>query len=232
MKARRFLGLMIGLFLCIVPLSAFATSLADLLAGTSIQVGDKIFYNFREFSATATGVYADPMVPRNISVVPLITTINGIEEIGLRLQSALFYAGPSSSQDTAFKYNVTTVSGADIIADSFLRVGGLGVIGYGSVNVKITAADENGHEVATNLVGTIPGSKDGEGAIVFAQVSFSPQDILIISEDIKLVALDSSSATFNSTADQLYSQVPEPSLMVLLVISIMSIAGLRRWWKD
>ena len=26
--------------------------------------------------------------------------------------------------------------------------------------------------------------------------------------------------------------VPEPSLMVLLCISIMSVAGLRRWWKD
>ena len=58
MKARRFLGLILGLLLCIGPMSAFATglTLADLLKpGASIQVGDKIFYDFRDYSATAIG---------------------------------------------------------------------------------------------------------------------------------------------------------------------------------
>jgi hypothetical protein len=34
------------------------------------------------------------------------------------------------------------------------------------------------------------------------------------------------------TATSASVAVPEPSLMVLLCISIMSVAGLRRWWKD
>jgi len=32
--------------------------------------------------------------------------------------------------------------------------------------------------------------------------------------------------------DPWFVPVPEPSIMVLLGISMMSLAGLRRWWKD
>ncbi len=225
MKTRRFLGIVLGLLLCVAPLSAFAITLADLFQpGVFIQVEDKIFFNFTDYSSVAIGNNASPIAPGDIAVVPLVETINFRKEIGLRFQSSFFASGPLSSQDTSFLYSVTTVSGKDVIIDNFLRVGGLGVIGDGFARIGETATDEAGIAVAAKLVGIIPGI----GEIDFVQKFFDPQNILIISKDIALAGPGERDAAFISEVDQLFSQVPEPGILILLGIGLSAVGVFSR----
>jgi len=59
-------------------------TLADLLkVGAFVIIDDKKFYEFRDYSSISTGANASPIDPANIFVVPLIETIDGIQEWAL-----------------------------------------------------------------------------------------------------------------------------------------------------
>jgi len=224
MKAKRFMGLILVLLLFVVP-STFANNigitLADLLkVGAFVIIDDKKFYEFTDYSSISTGANASPIAPANIFVVPLIETIDGIQEWGLRFHSELYFAGARSTQDTLWKYTVATLEGGDLIVDNVLRVGGYAATGNGFARIGETAQDETGVIIANKEVGDV-GEIDIE--------NFGPQNKLIISTDILLAGLDGSA--FISEVDQLYSQtgeVPEPISLILLGSGLLGLAGLRK----
>lgn len=94
----------------------------------------------------------------------------------------------------------------------------------GSVNVSFF--DRDGSLILTHTITNAAGSRSFFGIISTDYI----KDAKVVSADIE--------GNYCPTIDHLYVgqpasvPVPEPSLMVLLGISIMSLAGLKRWWKE
>jgi hypothetical protein len=104
---------------CGGPDFAAECSLAELLAGGSIQIDDKLFHDFRFYDSRAldnnpTGD-TRPADAARIGVFP----ISGIQP-GLLFLSGEFFAGLNDLQHTEFDYNVTIVAGNDRIQDNKL----------------------------------------------------------------------------------------------------------------
>ncbi len=93
------------------------TTLADLLAGGSITVGDKQFFNFHEYSSVGFGG-ALPVSPSDIAVFPY----TGSGEIGLDFQSAKFHASVGQSQDTKFEFWVQVLDPGMVLSDATMTM--------------------------------------------------------------------------------------------------------------
>src|ERR1041384_1567631 len=198
----------------IVP-GATSISLAELTnALASIQIDDKLFESWRNFTSVATG----GAVPVNAALVTVVTTSEGTCDPGpgVRLASPQFSVGGiAQSQRTMFSYNVRTVSGAPRINGVTLGLAAFQADLAGEINVTETVRDQN-QILITNLAVHVT-SFDVSPPTGTDQASLAPpRSVVSVTKDILLSnggPEDQGSASLTNVT-QNFSQVCAPAIQV------------------
>ena len=235
-KSYWLLALVAGVLLA-APVAASADTiaditLADLLQGASIVVGDKEIYGFHNYSSVATGG-AVPVLPSDIFVKPYIFGA----ELGVRFQTGNFKAFPGQMQDTYFDFFVRIIpmTGTKwLISDNtLLMTGSYSGTGRASISETVRSADET-LSLADKLVTVSQYYSKTSDHKIFEVKDVSgvgvptPVPEIHVSKDIGLSGgLDG--AAFVSDFGQTFSQVPEPATLSFLVIGgIGALLGRKR----
>jgi hypothetical protein len=199
--------------------SASVITLADLLQGGTITVGDKEFYGFHDFISHGLGG-ADPASAASIIVSPLVEG----DELGLYFDSAEFFVTSNQGQDTHFEFFVKVLDRTKLISDNTLiMTASQRGTGRASIAEVVDENDDNGDTLATKLVYVNATGSDTTDHKEFTH----PASIVHISKDIALVG-GSNGQAFMSDFSQTFSQVPEPATLALLGLGGLSLLLKRR----
>ena len=190
--------------------------LSDLLAGGEIVVGDKRFFNFRDFVSTAVG--SDPITadPSRIEVDPIVAGV----EFGLRFSSDMWHSSgpagifePTGSQTTEFSYDVQVLGLQVIIGNSLSYVTNIPSISGSSHVLETVRSLPSLSVIADTHVDTT------KFDFIFSQQlsdsdAFAPQTLIAIHNRISLGDIGATISEFSQTFQQ--RPVPEPATLLLL----------------
>ncbi len=189
-------------------------TLADYMAlgsggGT---IDDKLFFDFGYLPNAAGGAIAIPA--SEISVTPISTPLNP----GLRF-SAAWTVGPGQALDSFITFQVSVLPGGAPITDISARMDDFGISGDGFLGVS---------EVTTS--GELFLFDSALGIKAFDDRTFAPTTGPIsVTKDVFLLGGRGGSAGVSSVTNQ-FSELPEPSaLVVWLLLGPLVIA--LRWWR-
>lgn len=200
-------GFVLGMaLLCAAPVALRATTLADLAAGGSITVGDKVFYEFHNIVQTG-----DLSVALNdISVDPIIGGPGALEtEEGIRFTSTLWtLVGPDLAYDLGFDFHVRQAAGLATITDNTLEITG-NYMGDGQAQIAEGVLDHlSGATLANKYVFF---DKNGAQLQDHQVYPGGPYVELEISKDFSMVTGSAAdSRVFVSHFDQTFSQMSVP----------------------
>ncbi len=232
-KSRLFLGMVVLAIVLSMSLLAAPTvhaiTMADLLGGLDVVIGDKSFENFREYVSVGTnGALA--VDPSSIFISFSITP-TGLYQINY--QSGAFFVGMNQIQDTRFTYDVRVITREPRLEDNSVTLLSFGLgstntaFDLGRVSISETVTDVTGGFLAQELV------YDDHGNVVLsASRSWSPPVAqLTVRKDIGVSGDNrEGGGAFLSDFAQIFSQtaVPEPATMLLLGSGLILLAGYGR----
>jgi hypothetical protein len=205
---------------------AMAVTMADLLDNPtptgSIIVGDKEIYGFHNYSSVGSGG-ATPVAPSTVFVQPSIFG----SELGVKFQSANFFASPGGMQDTYFDFYVRILPGYQmLISDNTLQMtGSYAGTGRASIAEVVRTADEL-QSLANKLVVVDQYINQSVDHKVFP----FPVPAIHVAKDIGVVGGLAGTA-FVSDFSQTFSQtptIPEPVTMAGLMMGIGGLVGYAR----
>jgi hypothetical protein len=210
--------------------SVLATPLLDLLQGGEIIVGDKRFFNFRDFVSTAEGAIPTIANPARIEVDPIIVG----DELGLRFSSELFrssgpagFLEPTGHQTTEFSYDVEVIGAQSIIGNSLSYVTDIpGIRGITRVTETVSSLAPLA-VIADTEVFTEQFDLNFD-QLLMDQDTFAPQTQLTIHNLIYLEDAGPIISEFSQTFTQTQA-VPEPATLLLLGTGLATAAYRRRW---
>ena len=215
---RRRLGLL-GAVVCISFASlgsahAASIPLSDLINGQTIESGDKVF---SDFTYTPTG----DMPPSAASIV-VQDIQDAAGDYGVRFVGGFLDQPGGGSSDALITFNVSVAPGSSMeINGAKLAANPAVFAGTGLASVTETFVPE---VVDDKLVVYDFGGGDD---LLLATTTFNQTfQTLPVQKDIIMHATSESGAVTMSFIDQTFSQVPEPSSLILLLLGLFGIRRL------
>ena len=182
-------------------------SLASLTNGQDLIVGDKEFTDFTISGGLQAG---------QVNVTSI--TENG--NFGIRFSGA-FVSG-ASPLDFTLGYQVSVTNSPNLISAANLLFNGT-VTGTGLAQVVEQVFTNN-----NQLVGQLVVSATATTSVLSASLAITPpQKFLTLSKGVHLDAALPAFASI-STIDQTFTQIPEPSVLILVAAGVAGLALLRR----
>ena len=182
--------------------------MANLTNGQTLVVGDKAFTDFSisgDFNAN------------HVMVTPIIE--NG--DFGIRFSGALVSGG--NPMDLILGYQVSVTNSPNLIADANLLFNGVVVNGPGLAEITEQVYTNN-----NDFYGQMFVFATESNSVLSASLPITPpQPFLNINKDV-LITAELPAFSSISTIDQTFTQVPEPSTLVLAAAGIAGLTVLRR----
>jgi len=199
-------------------------TIIDFPGGLNVQIGDKNFADFFFSYIDSNGNPNDDLTKSNVLLTALMNDIG----FGISLQQPFIAVG-GDFKDIAFKYSVTVTDPNFHISDIHLSItgsagnGGLGTVGEDAF-IGGFGATKVGHLQASIPVAT--------GDVAFANI-VPTQDKLWVQKDIIATGGGAANGFASITIiDQTFSQVPEPSTVMLVGLGLLGLIAVRRKHKS
>jgi hypothetical protein len=194
--------------------NAAIVPLSDLLNGETIQSGDKIFSNF---TYRQTG---DMPIAANVNVE---TIQDGNGDYGLRFQGGFIDQPGGDASDALVTFDVNVANAGWLINGVSLSANPAVFAGAGLASVTETFVPTI---IDDKLVVYDFGNGDD---LLLDQISFATgYASLPVQKDVILHATGDTGAVTMSFFDQTFSQVPEPSSLVLIIAGLLCLGRIRQ----
>jgi PEP-CTERM motif len=200
-------------------------SLATVIDNSlQVQVGDKLFGNFFFSYLDTDGISSDDLTRSNVT----LSTIANVIGFGLQFQQPLLAVGPVI-KDIVIEYTAAVTNPTNFISDIHLSItGSAGNGGLGTVGENVFNNGFGGTSVGL-LQASIPvSSNDVASANIVPPVAK-----LWVEKDV-IVTGNSAANGFASITliNQTFSQVPEPSTVLLVGLGLLGLVAVKRKRKS
>lgn len=189
--------------------------------GLSVEIGDKIFGNFA-FTYNDFGASDTDLVSSNINVRALTNNVG----FGLEFQEPLI-ALNTKTKDVTFQYTaMVDPAYANLISDIHLQItGAAGGIGTGIVNEVVYNDSFGGTQV-----GQVGAYVANPTSVLESSNDVSPVVKLWIQKDVEVSGNSGGPASFATITilDQTFSQIPEPSTVLLVALGLLGVVAMKR----
>lgn len=193
-----------------------ATTLASLLDGGTVTVGDK---QFSDFTYARTG---DMPTAENVNVISVHTFIDGIEVWGVRFQGQFQDLAGGSNSDALITYTVTVTDPTKAISDAHIA---------GNVSAENGVAEVVETFIPEGAPAKIKIYSYADEDVQMTDItSFLPNTyrVLHVQKDIGMTCTTERGLVSMSYVDQTFSQVPEPATLGLLGLAAPALLLRRR----
>jgi hypothetical protein len=209
-QLRRLLFFLALAVLALGAQSARAALLSDLLAGDSLIVGDKVFFNFTGFSVLVSGG-ADGPTADEIQVIEAAGT-----PFGIIFQSAKWNVDAGHTMDTLITFDVATTNPLNVITDVSASLLAFSTTPNGQIHLDETIRSVNPDDSSGPVIATlglqVPPLSGADGSVSLGG-GFS---VIRVTKDLSLEGHEGAASI--SAFEQRFTQtvIPEPSSVALM----------------
>ena len=186
--------------------------------GLGVQIGDKLFRDFFFSYIDTDGIASDDLTRSNVVLTALVNNIG----FGVSFQQPLLAIGPVI-KDIVLKYSATVTDPNNSISDIHLDItGSAGNGGLGTVSENALVGGFGGTQVGS-IQASIPGTSSSFTNIVPTVTE------LWVQKDVTVTGGSNANGFASITIiDQTFSQVPEPSTVLLVGMAATMIGLIAR----
>ena len=186
--------------------------------GLGVQIGDKLFRDFFFSYSDSDGIASDDLTRSNVVLTALVNNIG----FGVSFQQPLLAIGPVI-KDIVLKYSATVTDPSNSISDIHLDItGSAGNGGLGTVGESAFVGGFGATQVGS-LQASIPGTSSS-----FTNIVPSVHE-LWLQKDVTVTGGNAANGFASITIiDQTFSQVPEPSTVLLVGLGLLGMVAVKR----
>src|SRR5271169_1030806 len=192
--------------------------------GLSVLDGDKLFGNFFFSYNDTDGITSDDLTMSNVT----LTTVSNVIGFGLQFQQPLLAVGPVI-KDITLQYSATVTNSSNLISDIHLDINGsAGNGGLGTVS-EFAFVGGIGATTVGHLQASVPVSSND---VASANI-VPPVTQLWVQKDVIVTGGNAANGFASiSVIDQTFSQVSEPSTMLLVGLGLAGMVAVNRKRKS